>query len=280
VIIPTRNGLELLRPCLESVFHRTDYKNLEVLIVDNRSDDPNTKQYLESMARHDSVRVLSYDAEFNFAAMNNFAARCARGSVLVLLNNDVEAITPDWLTEMVAHAMRREVGAVGAMLYYPNGRIQHAGVVLGLGWVAGHLYRGVAEASIPPRMRWTMSTRTVTAVSAACLVLRTELYQEVGGLDELDLPIAYNDIDLCLRLQRLGYRIVWSARARLLHHESATRGPDRTTGKARRLRRAEAVMRRRWGAQLTYDPAYNPNLTLIFPDCSPAFPPRVKKPWR
>lgn len=278
VIIPTRNAGRLLRRCVRGLLEFTAYPRLELVIVDNQSDDRETLAYLEVLQERHRARVLRYNKPFNFAAINNMAAREARGEVLALLNNDVEVITRDWLSEMVGHALRPDVGAVGAKLYYHDGRIQHAGIVLGLGWVAGHLYRGVFEPD--GGMSRTVTVRTVSAVTGACMVLRSSVFREVGGLDEVALPVAYNDVDLCLRLQRRGYRVLWTPFARLYHAESATRGPDRSRRKAQRLRREEQIMRDRWGPLLDRDPAYNPNLTLIHADGSLAFPPRAVSPWR
>jgi GT2 family glycosyltransferase len=223
------------------------------------------------------VRVLRFDAPFNFSAVNNFAAAHARGSILALLNDDTEVITPDWLSEMVSHALRREVGAVGAKLYYPDGRIQHAGIILGMGRVAGQAYRGLPEPD-PGSSVHTFVVHDVSAVTAACMLLRAEVYHSVGGLD-INLPVAHGDVDFCLRLRQRGYRIVWTPHAQLYHWESATRGLDRSVTKVKRLRREEALMLKRWGSALRCDPAYNPNLTLAAPDFAVAFPPRVKKPW-
>ncbi|MFI5364867.1 MAG: glycosyltransferase [Candidatus Binatia bacterium] len=277
IIIPTRNGKPLLQRCVTALRDKTTYGNLELLIVDNRSDDPATLAYLKQLEAQPNVRVLRFDQPFNFSAVNNFAAAQARGAILALLNDDMEVITPDWLSEMAGHALRREVGAVGAKLYYPDGRIQHAGVVLGLGKLAGHAYRGLPEPDAGPNVRTSM-VHDVSAVTGACLVLRAEVYHGVGGLD-VDLPIAYGDVDFCLRLSARGYRIVWTPHAQLYHWESATRGLDHSPDKVRRLRREQALMQRRWGSVFDTDPAYNPNLTLAAPGFAPAFPPRVAKPW-
>jgi GT2 family glycosyltransferase len=277
VIVPTYNSAALLRRCVESVSHGTDYPAVELLIIDNRSDDPATLDYLAALSAEPRVRVLRYGAPFNFSAINNFAAHAARGAVLALLNNDVEAITRDWLAEMVGHALRPEVGAVGALLLYPDGRIQHAGLVLGLGGVAGHAYRGCVSASGFGMQR--TAAQDVSAVTAACLVLRADVYRAVDGFDE-SLAVAFNDVDLCLRIRERGYRIVWTPYARLYHHESASRGLDRTAAKAKRFRREEALMREHWGSRLDEDPAYNPNLGLMGPGFTLALPPRVTPPWR
>lgn len=277
IIIPTRNGLDLLQRCVAGLRESTDYPNLEVLIVDNQSDDPATLAYLGEVQTQPHIRVLRFDEPFNFSAVNNYAAARAHGAILALLNNDVQVTSRDWLFEMVGHALRREVGAVGAKLYYPDGRIQHAGVILGLGKLAGHAYRGLPEPEPGPDTR-TFFVQNLSAVTAACLVLRAEIYRAMGGLD-VSLPVAYGDVDLCLRLRQRGYRIVWTPHAQGYHWESATRGLDHSLRKVRRLRREQALMLQRWGAALDADPAYNPNLTLAAPGFALAFPPRVGKPW-
>jgi len=276
IIVPTRNGRRLLERCVTAL-RRTADTPFELLVVDNQSDDAETLAYLTELEAHSDVRLLRFDRPFNFSAVNNFAAAHAGGDILMLLNNDVEAIEPGWLSEMVGHALRPEVGAVGAKLYYPDGRIQHAGIVLGLGKLAGHGNRGLIEPD-PMAGSRTDAVQNVSAVTAACLVIRAEVYHIVGGLDEA-LPIAYNDVDLCLRLRQRGYRIVWTPYAQLYHRESATRGLDHTMEKVRRLRREQRLMLQRWGATLNADPAYNPNLSLVSPGFTPAFPPRVPRPW-
>lgn len=277
IIVPTRNGKTLLRRCVTGLREKTDYTNFELLVVDNRSDDPATLAYLRELDAQPNVRVLRFDAPFNFSAVNNFAAAHACGSILALLNDDIEVITPDWLSEMVGHALRREVGAVGAKLYYPDGRIQHAGIILGMGRVAGQAYRGFPEPDPGSSVR-TFAVHDVSAVTAACMLLRAEVYHSLGGLDA-NLPVAHGDVDFCLRLRQRGYRIVWTPHAQLYHWESATRGLDRSVTKVKRLRREEALMLKRWGSALSCDPAYNPNLTLAAPDFAVAFPPRVRGPW-
>jgi len=278
IIIPTRNAEDLLKRCVTSLRQKTAYPRFELLIVDNQSDDGGTRAYLRELQMLPEVRVLEFDAPFNFSAINNFAAGHVRGAVLAFLNNDVEVIAEDWLAEMVGHALRPEVGAVGAKLYYPDGRIQHAGVFLGLGKLAGHAYRGVLDPEPGPDAR-TFAVQNVSAVTAACMVLRAEVFHAVGSFD-VNLPVAYGDVDLCLRLRQRGYRVVWTPHAVLSHRESATRGLDHSVAKVRRLRLEQRLMLERWGSALSADPAYNPNLTLAAPGFAPAFPPRVNKPWR
>lgn len=279
IIIPTRNGLRLIRRCVESVFVQTAYPDFELLIVDNQSDDPATLDYLDELRRRPQVRVLRYDAPFNFAAITNFAVKQAEGQLLCLLNNDTEAISPDWLAELTSHAVRPEVGAVGAMLYYPNDTIQHAGVIVGLGGIAGHWHVG-AKRGMTGYFGRAALTQDLSAVTAACMMLRRSVFDEVGGMDEEHLPVAYNDIDLCLRIREKGYRIVWTPYAELYHHESASRGKDDTPEKCARFQRESDWMRARWGAWMENDPAYNPNLTLLAAWPYVAHTPRQGKPWR
>jgi len=272
IIIPTRNGLEHLRRCVESITSATDYPSYEILIVDNGSDEPATLAWLGQVAS-DTIRVLPVPGPFNYSAINNTAVRAARGEIVALLNNDLEVITPGWLTEMVSHACRQDVGCVGAMLYFPNDHIQHAGVILGVGGVAGHAFRDFPRGTEGVFNRARL-IQELSAVTAACLVVRKSVYTLVGGLDEADLAIAFNDIDFCLKVRRAGFRNIWTPFAELYHHESASRGADDTPEKRHRFDREVEAMLRRWGSDLGGDPAYNPNLTLERNDFSLAIPPR------
>ena len=276
VIIPTRDRVALLRRCIASLRDCTVYPRLELVVIDNRSVAPATLAYLAELAHAPDVTLLRYDAPFNSSAIANLGARHARGQVLALLNDDLEATSADWLEEMVSQACRREVGAVGAMLYYPNDTIQHAGVVLGLGahGVAAHAYafrpRGYAD-----QTGRALLSQTVSAVAAACLVVRREVFEEVNGFDET-LTTAYNDVDLCLRIRERGYRNLWTPYAELYHHTSGS-GSEDTPAK----RKSEAeYMRWRWDGSLRNDPAYNPNLSLDGESFTLAFPPRARRPWR
>ncbi|WP_188093568.1 glycosyltransferase family 2 protein [Marinobacter salinexigens] len=267
-LIPTRDHLDVLKPCVESILDRTEYERFEVLIVDNQSRCPETLAFLESIKRRDErVRVLTWDHEFNFSAINNFGAKHARGELLALVNNDIEPLHGDWLNEMVGQARRPDIGCVGAKLVYPGGRIQHAGLALGVGEVAGHVYRFINEND--QRFSGVFSgVRNVSAVTAACLVLRKTLFDQVGGMDEHNLPVNYNDVDLCLRVQRLGYRNLWTPYATLVHHESVSRGTGGGRAKRRASRAEVDYMWRTWEGELRRDPYYNPNLTEIHEDLS------------
>lgn len=275
LIIPTRNGLELLRQCIDSIVGKTAYGNYEIIIVDNSSDDQKTLDYLASFQNSALVRVIRDDQEFNYSALNNLAVSQARGEVLGLINNDIEVVSPDWLTEMVSLALQPGVGAVGAKLWYPDRTIQHAGVILGIGGIAGHGHKGFSEESAGyfGRAKYMQS---LSAVTAACLVVKKDAYLSVDGLDQLNLKVAFNDVDFCLRLGEKGYRNVWTPYAELVHHESATRGADTAPAKQERFTREVNYMRERWGTLLNADPAYSPNLTVVADDFSYAWPPRVE----
>jgi len=279
VIIPTRDRAALLSRCVRGVLEGTDYPRLEVLVVDNASIEPATAELLGQLTHDPRVRILPYPRPFNYAAMNNEAVAQARGEIIALLNNDISIRKPDWLSEMASQALRRGVGAVGAKLYYADGTIQHAGVVTGMCGVAGHLFRHFpADAEGPDgRLRRLQS---VSCVTAACMVLRRTVYQELGGLDAENLPVAYNDVDFCLRLRARGYRVIWTPHAELDHMESVSRGLDSDPENVERARREYDYMQRRWGDALGRDPFYNPNLTVDAEDCGLAFPPRAPRPWQ
>jgi len=274
LIIPTRNGLELTRACLKSIDHRTDYDRLDIIIVDNQSDDPETLAWFREIDRRADVRVLRYNKPFNFSGINNFAVDHARGEVIGLINNDIQAFEPQWLREMTSHALRPNVGAVGAKLFYPDGHVQHAGVALGVGGVAGHVFKRFRRDHQGYFGRLHLA-HNVSAVTAACLLTRQSIWREVGGMNERDLAVAFNDVDYCLRLRERGYRIVMNPRARLYHHESVTRGSDFAPEKRERFQRESDYMHQRWGALLQNDPYYNPNLTLEKEDYSLSWKPRA-----
>lgn len=272
IIVPTRDRLDLLCRCVESILERTTYPRYEILIVDNQSIEPESHAYLASFEDHPKVRVRKHDQPFNYSSINNEAVVDCRGELICLLNNDVEIITPNWLDELASHAMRPHVGVVGAMLYYPNDTIQHAGVVTGVHGVAAHLYSGMPR-GFPGQMARAKLAQGMSAVTAACLMVRREVYLEAGGLDTA-LQIAFNDIDFCLRVQQLGYTNIWTPFAELYHHESASRGHEDTAEKRERFMREMEFMKIRWGVQLDHDPTYNPNLTLSGEPFTLAFPPR------
>lgn len=282
VLIPTRDRAELLAPCVEGLRRRTAYAPLEILVLDNGSERPETFALFDSWRDDPRLRVLRMPGPFNYARLNNLGAEAARGEILLLLNNDTEVTEPGWLSEMVSLAVRPEVGAVGARLLYPDGTLQHGGMVLGVGWpegVAGHVYLGAPRDHLGDRAMLG-AARGVSAVTAACLAVRREAYRAVGGMDEAELAVACNDIDLCLRLRAAGLRNLWTPFATLIHKESASRGRDLSSEKAARLAREVAVMRARWGAALDEDPFWNPNLSLRTGWRDLAAEPRRLPPWR
>lgn len=267
IIIPTRDRVEILKTCIESIQQKTDYKNWEILVVDNQSTEATTLVYLAEIQKDARIRVLRYDKPFNYSAINNFAVEHAKGEVLALLNNDVEVITHDWLTEMVSHAIRPGIGAVGAKLLYSNGTIQHAGVIIGLGGVAGHGHKHIKDDAHGYCHR-AVVTQCLSAVTGACLVVKKSIYEEVGGLNEVDLVVALNDIDFCLKLREAGFNNIYTPYAKLFHHESISRGHDDTAEKHALFLQELGYMKNTWGARLQQDPAYNLNLTLEFEDFS------------
>ncbi|MBS4095591.1 MAG: glycosyltransferase [Sulfuricella sp.] len=272
LVIPTRNGLALLRQCIDSLRAKTRYPNYEILIVDNGSDDPATLAYLAELESHGQARILRDPRPFNYSALNNLAVREARGELIGLLNNDLEVVSPDWLDEMASHALRPEIGAVGARLWYPDDTLQHGGVIL-VGGVAAHAHRKQRKGCAGYAGRAAL-IQNFSAVTAACLVVRKAVFEEVGGFDE-ELAVSFNDVDLCLKIQARGYRNLWTPYAELYHHESATRGVDDSPEKRARFNAEIAFMQQRWGALLRNDPAYNPNLTLDREGFGLAWPPRT-----
>ncbi|MCW2396640.1 MULTISPECIES: glycosyltransferase family 2 protein [unclassified Sphingobium] len=257
IIIPTRNRVELLRICLEGVA-ATQYSNLEVIVVDNDSDDPETLSYLDALDPT-NVRVMRHSGAFNYSAINNRAAREARGQLLCLLNNDIEILDPNWLATMVIQAQREDVGAVGAKLLYPDGRIQHAGVVIGVGNAAGHAHRYLFSEEEGYFHRHSLPQFT-TAVTAACLVVDRDKFFAIGGLDERNFAVAFNDVDLCLRLNQRGWQSFYEPRATLIHHESISRGRDEDPIGTARYAGELAALQRLWGTDSVIDPFHHPEL--------------------
>lgn len=274
IVIPTRDRVDLLRTCLDSVRSRTVYPRYRLLIVDNGSTDADTVDYLRGLAASGYARVLCCPAPFNFSDLVNRGVRSTRSPLVCLLNNDIEVLTPEWLDELVAHALREEVGVVGAKLYYPDHTVQHAGVILGIGGVAGHVHCGLPRGASGYMGRAGI-TQNLSAVTGACMVFRREVFDRVGGFDDA-LPVAFNDIDFCIRVMRAGYRNVWTPHAELVHHESASRGLEDTPEKRARFKLEAELMRRRWAALLDADPAYNPNLAVDATPFSLACPPRSR----
>lgn len=274
IIIPTRNNFALLKKCTDSTLNKTAYSDYEILIVDNNTDDPKTLQFLNQLSGDPRITIIHNSDPFNYSTLNNKAVKFASGEVLVLMNNDIEVINPEWLSELISHAIRPEIGAVGAKLWYPDNTIQHAGLILGVGGVANSAHHRLGKHQDDYFSKSNL-VQSVSAVTAACLAVKKSLYEKVGGLDEENLGIAFNDVDFCLKLLELGYRNIYTPYAELFHHESASRGYDTSPEKQARLAKEEAYMWERWGDILRNDPAYNPNLSNIKTDFSLAFPPRI-----
>jgi len=279
LIVPTRDRGDLLGRCINGLLDRTDYPEIEVLIVDHESQLPETFELFEKLKSDRRVRVLTYTGSFNYSAINNMAVAKASGSIIGLINNDIDVINSDWLSEMVSLAVMNDVGAVGAKLIYPDDRVQHGGIVLGVGGVANHF-----NVSLP---RWdagyfgrNLLTSSVSAVTGACLIVRKSVFKEVGGLNETDLPVAFNDVDFCLKVRKKGYRNVWTPHAELYHHESVSRGTENTPEKLARFRSETQYMLGTWGPELEHDPFYNDNFSTEIGSCFQlAFPPRRQKSW-
>lgn len=271
IIIPTRNAPDYIGPCLSSLLAKTTYPNFEVLVMDNGSDDPAALAVLEQAQRAPRVRVMRWPQPYNFAAINNAAARQARGDYLLLLNNDTLVVHDNWLERMLLHALHHDVGIVGARLVFPDQRIQHAGVVLGMGpnGVAEHPFMGLAmtEAGY---MGMAQVAREVSAVTGACLLIGKQLYDRVGGLDQDRLAVMYNDVDLCLKVRELGLRIIWTPFATLVHHGSASVKVSEYKDPKKMVRRRGEMdtMLQRWLPRLANDPYYNPRLSLFDNTCS------------
>lgn len=273
IIICTRDRVDLLAPCVDSIIGRSSYRNYEVVIVDNGSTEEATFRLFKRLPP-ERFRVLRDESPFNFSALNNGAAQITGGEYICLLNNDIEVLTPDWMEEMLSFAMQADVGAVGARLWYPNGGLQHAGVILGLTGIVSHFHRNLKRGELGYFGRAALH-QSFSAVTGAALMIKKSIYEQVGGLDE-KLPVAFNDIDFCLRVREAGYRNVWTPYAEMIHHESATRGSDTTPQKKARAEQENLLMKQRWGDLLGRDPAYSVNLSIETEDLSMAWPPRLE----
>ena len=260
IIIPIRDKVHLLETCLDGLLNNTKYTNFEILIVDNDSEEQQTHRYLKKV-KSTRIKILHFPGQFNYAAINNFAVSKASGEIILLLNNDSEVIYGDWLEELVSHAIRPGVGAVGGRLYFPDDTIQHDGIIVGIGGVAGYAHPGLPRSESGQFGRGAV-TQNCSAVTAAALAIRKSVYLKIGGLDEKNLAVAFNDVDFCLRVMEAGYRNVYTPFAELYHHESVSRGPDTDPRKARRFEREALYMKDRWGAAIDDDVCYNPNLSL------------------
>jgi O-antigen biosynthesis protein len=275
LIVPTKDAHLLVKQCLDSIETTNTYPHVEILIVDNQSSDVQALNFFSSLEkRKENIRVIQYDKPFNFSGINNFAVKHTDAEVICFINNDVQFETRNWLIEMLSHAMRDEIGAVGIKLLYPDRRIQHAGIVAGIGKLAAHSHRlhGENEAGYIGRAALVSN---FSAVTGACLMVRRKSFLQAGMFDEEHLPIAYNDVDLCFKLLENGLRNIYLANVVAVHHESATRGAEDTPEKLERLASEQTYMLGRWGKYIENDPAYSPNLTLENENFEIAFPPRV-----
>jgi O-antigen biosynthesis protein len=273
IIIPTKDHVDILKRCVRSILYKTEYQNFEIVIVDNQSTDDETFEYYASLEHNPKIKILYYDKPFNFSAINNYAVTQVDSPYILFLNNDTEVISGEWLSAMLEHAQREVVGAVGAKLLYPNNLIQHAGVVLGITGtpgqkgVAGHSHKHMSNNCSGYFCR-PQIIGNYSAVTAACLMMRKEVFEEIGGFNE-DLAIAFNDVDLCLTIKDKGYLIVYTPYSQLFHHESLSRGYENTPEKQERFFKEYLLMRENWGAVINKgDPYYNPNLTLEREDFS------------
>ncbi|AQQ66946.1 glycosyl transferase family 2 [Microbulbifer agarilyticus] len=267
LLVPTRDGVDILKPCVNAILERTSYENFELLILDNQTTCAATLEYLADVVKDPRVSVHRWNHPFNYSAINNYGAELANGSIIGLINNDIEPINNDWLTEMVSQVVRPEIGCVGAKLYYPDDSIQHAGVILGIGGVAGHSHKYFNRHDFGYFSRLHL-VQGLSAVTAACLLVRKPVFDAVNGLDEENLSVSFNDVDFCLKVREAGYQNLWTPYAELYHHESVSRGADDTIAKRQRAAAEARFMRDKWGHTLDQDPAYSPNLTLVHEDFS------------
>jgi GT2 family glycosyltransferase len=279
IIIPTRDMYSLLAACVRSVLQLTRYPAYEILIIDNQSQCHETLAFMRQQSVDPRVKVLCYDQPFNDSAINNFAVAQASGELVCLLNNDTEVISADWLTEMVSLLQQPKVGAVGARLLYSDRRVQHAGDTVGPGGCADHLHSKLNEHD-PGYMKRAVALQELSAVTAASLLTPKALFQRLGGLNEKDLAVAFNDVDYCLKLRAAGHRVLYTPYAELYHHESVSRGKDNTPEKAQRAIKEANYMRQRWADVMAHDPFYNPNLSYQAADFSLGRELKVKAPWQ
>ena len=267
IIIPNKDHAEDLSRCVSTVLTRSSYLQYEIIIVENESIEPETRKLYSRLQEQTAVKIVEWNKPFNFSAMNNYAVKQSTGDVLLFLNNDTEIITPDWIEHMLCHAARKEIGAVGAKLLYPDGKIQHAGVILGIQGTAGHSHKYFDRDAVG-YFSMLKSVHNVSAVTGACMMMRRDIFDEVGGFDEM-LSHSYNDIDLCLQIRQKGYRIIFTPYAELYHFESKSRGLMDTPDNAVRFSQEARLFRTKWDALLRRgDPYYNINLTLDKEDYS------------
>ncbi len=271
IIIPNKDNIDSLDKCVSSVYSKSTYRNFEVIIVENNSTEQATFDFYKVLSvRYKNLKTVTYNGGFNYPAINNFGVSFATGDYVLLLNNDTEVITPTWLEEMLMLAQRNDVGAVGAMLYYPDNTIQHAGVIVGIGGVAGHAHKCFPRNSLGYMGRCAI-VQNFSAVTFACTMIPAEVYRSLNGIDE-KFAVAFNDVDMCLRIKEAGYNICWTPYAELYHYESKSRGMENTPEKVKRFEGEVALFKERWGSFLSKgDPCYNKNLTLSYEDFSVKF---------
>ena len=272
IIIPTKDKIDLLDQCISSIKKLSTYDNYEIIVINNGSVEDKSIEYFEKIS-HNGVVVVNDNEPFNYSRINNLGFSYASGDHICLMNNDIEIISPDWIEEMLSFSQSDEVGCVGARLWYPDDTLQHGGVIIGLGGIAGHSHKYLEKGAVGYFGRAALP-QALSAVTAACLMVKASVFREVNGLDE-GLSVAFNDVDFCLRVREAGYRNVWTPYAEMYHHESASRGTEDTPEKQIRFNSEIAFMKNRWGDILGKDPYYSPNLTIEREDFSFAKTPRV-----
>lgn len=265
VLIPNKDHVNDLERCLSSLYKNAGYDNFEVIVIENNSTDPATQSYYDALpGRYPRIRVVRYEGAFNFSAVNNFGAQFAQGEHLLLLNNDIEVLSGDFLRELLSYSQRPDVGAVGAKLYFPDDTIQHAGIIMGINGSAGHSHKSYPRNAVGDLYR-LVTTQNYMAVTGACLMTKASLYREAGGLDEQNFAVAYNDVDYCLKLWQKGLLNVYTPRAEAYHYESKSRGLDTTKENADRYAREKAAFYAKYQMYIdNYDPYYNPHFNNLF----------------
>jgi len=279
VLIPMRDKVHLAQNCVETLKRITRYENYDTIIINNDSQEEASKSWLGTFAAQPRNFVVDVPGKFSYSRINNEAVRQSKGEILLFLNNDIEILHEGWMAEMVSQLVQPNVAAVGARLWYPNKTLQHGGVIVGIGGAAAHHFLGTPRGPMQYFAR-NVLCQNFSAVTAACMAVRREYFDQVGGFNETDLPIQYNDVDLCLRLREAGYDIVWTPYAELIHHESRSRGYNITPEQLEILKQEQAYLAKRWRRWIEHDPAYNPNLTIDHPDFRIAPEPRLPLPWR
>lgn len=261
ILIPNKDQADTLRQCVQSIIEKTEYPNYEIIVIENNSEEEKTFSYYNELEQNYGVKVVRWKGEFNYSAINNFGVSFAKGEYLLFLNNDIEVIDREWLGELLANCERKEVGIVGAKLYYPDDTVQHAGIVVGIGGIAGNMFVGLKR-GYTGYMHKAVIQQNLSAVTAACMLMKRHVFEEVGGFEE-KLKVAFNDVDLCLKVRKAGYLVVFDPYAELYHYESKSRGAEDTPEKIRRFQSEIEFMRCRWIDILKNgDPMYNCNLSL------------------